>query len=336
MLVLNTFLNNHIHNIFNIGFETVFNGAHFQKRMFITLVEPQTVGADQYRGRKDVVSVVFTGVTAIGTRAFKNCTHLKTVVIPDSVTSIGRGAFANCASIETVDIPDSIGIISSNTFYNCIRLRSVRIPDSVTTIGTGAFVHCTHLGSVVVPDSVTTIGAKAFHTCYQLRSLTIGHNVVNIGSSAFGYCKQLASVILPPSVTNIDFAAFVGSKCVIFAPVGFETPLIGVSVYCTPLGTLLAHYAHCLDNRQTMLVSASKHSNPTVRGNNIVQLCGNFDLASDIVVSSQGLRQAISDLPESVQHLAVDLVSSVLGKYLVRGHPVTLSTKVISIETGWE
>ena len=77
--------------------------------------------------------------------AFKNCTSLTKIVIPDSVTSIGVHAFEDCGSLTEIVIPDSVTRIAFHTFENCTSLTEIVIPDSVTSIGRAAFSRCSKL-----------------------------------------------------------------------------------------------------------------------------------------------------------------------------------------------
>ena len=133
-------------------------------------------------------------VTSIGESAFKNCTSLTSITIPNSVTSICYSAFYGCTSLTSITIPDSVTSIGGSAFSGCTSLSSVTVPDSVTSIGDSAFYGCTSLTSVTVPDSVTSIGDSAFYGCTSLTNVTIPDSVTSIGSYAFEGCTSLTSV----------------------------------------------------------------------------------------------------------------------------------------------
>ena len=131
-------------------------------------------------------------------------------VVVYSVTSIGDGAFRWCSGLTSVTIPNSVTFIGQWAFYNCSGLTSITIPSSVTSIGELAFSGCSGLTSVTIPNSVKTIGESAFDGCENLSSVTIANGVTSIGVAAFQLCTSLTSLTIPSSVTAIAEGAFEG------------------------------------------------------------------------------------------------------------------------------
>ncbi|MDO4511889.1 MAG: leucine-rich repeat protein, partial [Bacteroidales bacterium] len=143
-----------------------------------------------------------------GSSAFKGCSGLTSVTIPNSVTSIGRSAFDGCTGLTSVtynaancsgpsdadyawfkDCPltkivigDAVKTIPAYLAYGQNKLTSVTIPGSVTDIEAEAFSGCTSLSSLTIPSSVSYIGAEAFIGCTSLTSLTF--NAKNCCSSS--------------------------------------------------------------------------------------------------------------------------------------------------------
>ena len=152
----------------------------------------------------------------IAGEAFKNCTSLTSIVIPDGVFSISCYIFKGCTSLTTVSIPDSVTYINKYVFDGCSSLTTVNIPNSITYIADSMFWNCTSLTSVVIPDSVTSIGESAFDGCSKLTSVDIPDGVTSIGVSAFQGCNALTSVVIPNSVTSIGDFAFDGCSSLKF------------------------------------------------------------------------------------------------------------------------
>ena len=185
-------------------------------------------------------SIYGVPVTAIGASAFKGCTNLSSITIPNSVTSIGEFTFYGCSSLTSITIPDSVTSIGNFTFYGCSSLESITIPNGVTSIGNGTFQGCTGLTSITIPNGVTSIGVSAFQDCTKLTSITIPDSVTSINGSAFTGCTSLTSITIPNSVKSIGPYAFKG--CTSLKSITIPNSVTSINPYtfqdCTSLESI--------------------------------------------------------------------------------------------------
>ena len=69
-------------------------------------------------------SVTYSGktysVTSIGNDAFKACSDMTAIVIPNSVESIGESALDGCSGLRSLMIPNSVTSIGDYAFWDCI------------------------------------------------------------------------------------------------------------------------------------------------------------------------------------------------------------------------
>lgn len=152
-------------------------------------------------------NVVITG-GSISPQAFKYCSGITSVKLPEELTEINFGTFSDCTNLETVLIPNSVTVIGNWVFWECSALKNIHITSNVTTIGDGAFYGCASLTSVTIPNTLTVISESVFYGCSGLTNITIPNSITSIQNAAFHSCTNLVSITLPASLTIIGDAAF--------------------------------------------------------------------------------------------------------------------------------
>ena len=208
-------------------------------------------GCDKKASGALIIPVTIEGklvVTSIGQQAFRRCTSLTSITIPESVSIIGSYAFLDCRNLTSITIGNGVTSIGKGAFLKCRNLTSITIPASVTSIGERAFMDCNSLTSIevgagnvnyasvngvlfnaekavlltypasktganyTIPDSVTLIEAGAFQGCRGLTSITIPDSVSSIEDLTFGGCHSLTNITIPDGVTSIGELAFTGCE----------------------------------------------------------------------------------------------------------------------------
>lgn len=149
-------------------------------------------------------------VTRIGSSAFRDCTSLTYITLPERVTSIGDSAFEECASLTSITVPNGVTSIEAFAFLRCSGLTSITLPDSLTSIKCSSFNGCSSLTSITIPEGVSSIGSSAFFNCTRLTSITMPDALTSIENSAFYDCASLTSITLPASLTSVGNCAFKG------------------------------------------------------------------------------------------------------------------------------
>ena len=152
----------------------------------------------------------YTSNDVIGKCAFKGCSGLTSLTLPDGITEIGDEAFEDCSGLTSLTLPDGITEIGSSAFFGCSGLTSLTLPAGITEISSSAFNRCSGLTSITIPNGVTQIDKNAFRDCTGLTSLTLPANIKMIGESAFENCSGLTSLNLPAGITTIGSSAFYG------------------------------------------------------------------------------------------------------------------------------
>ncbi|MDR2408045.1 MAG: leucine-rich repeat domain-containing protein, partial [Bacteroidales bacterium] len=153
-------------------------------------------------------------VISIGDSAFRNCSALISITIPNTVTTIGKNTFEKCIGLTSVIIGNSVKTIWDKAFSECIGLTSIIIPASVTSIHNNAFSKDSNLVTVKFDArNCTYMGDKGrayrvFLDCPLLSKLIIGDDVQIIPELAFAECNALDTVTIGKSVTAIRHAAF--------------------------------------------------------------------------------------------------------------------------------
>lgn len=190
------------------------------------------VAASAFRDCTEMTSITLPNtITEIGENAFFGCLALTSIEIPEGVFEIGDHAFENCKSLSSISFPSSLLRIGDFCFFGASLLKDVHFSaeGSLAHIGASAFGECVGILSVTLPESVTEIGASCFKRCENLESVEFLGDVKSVASSAFACCKRLVSVKLPAALETIEMSAF--QSCESLRSITLPNTLVAVEPY---------------------------------------------------------------------------------------------------------
>lgn len=138
----------------------------------------------------------------INASAFESCTKLTTVAFKDfaysGLTTLGSKAFKGDKALKSIKIPKKVSTVAKQTFKGCVKLKSVGGMNKVSEISDSAFENCKALTKITLPGRVQKVKAKAFYGCKKLSKVTIKSSALTaVGKNAFKKCKKNISFSVP-------------------------------------------------------------------------------------------------------------------------------------------
>ena len=152
--------------------------------------------------------IIFGGkIVNIGDECFSENKFLKEIEFKNSVqmVQLGKYAFKACTNLKTINLPNNIEVIKTGCFSDCLELSSISLPLSLIKIGTSAFRNCISLEKVKIEgNNIRKIGINAFYCCKQLTEIEIPSSIKEIELNAFDGCSKLESIIIKKKVFISD------------------------------------------------------------------------------------------------------------------------------------
>ena len=188
--------------------------------------ELETINDQAFRKCSSLKSISIPNtVTSIGTQCFIECSKLENVTLPSNIKNFGGGVFIGCPDTINIEFSENSTLIFDPDFYlimnkektDLYQLLSneftyVEIPKTITTIKDSAFRYMTKLTTInfTCDNKLTKIENYAFDGCTNLNFINIPYTLETLSDYTFRDCYAITSLSFP-SLTKIGIYCF--SNC---------------------------------------------------------------------------------------------------------------------------
>ncbi len=174
--------------------------------------------------------------------AFRYCTSLKSVTLPDSIKGITYGTFAGCSSLEEVHFGSDFLVLGWGEFTGCTSLKHIELPETITSIDSCAF-SSSGLKSIKLPDELKNISIETFDSCKDLEEVILPSKLERIEMLAFRGCTSLEKIDIPENTSQIDLEAFMSCSSLKEVTIRCDKCSIDISAFmeCDPSLVIKAH-----------------------------------------------------------------------------------------------
>ncbi|MDE6584507.1 MAG: leucine-rich repeat domain-containing protein, partial [Anaeroplasmataceae bacterium] len=179
-----------------------------------------------------VSTIDLNEVEQIGDQAFRGCTGLVKVTLPEYINQIGEYSFENCTSLTT--LVHNTDILGVGIFKGCTSLDNVVLNEGTLEVNDEAFMDCTGLKNITLSPVLQIIGDRAFMNTTALLEIELPVSLLSIGENAFKN-SGLTYVVIPANVVTIGDYAFI--DCEKLKKATFNNSVLGLGMFknCTDL-----------------------------------------------------------------------------------------------------